>query len=210
MTDVYIYYKDGGVRKLFRKVKNESSRYDATATQVRQDGDYIYERFYEPQGRSDVKVYAVGKSYFHAEARKAPHVDGIVERDHRGRERRAAVTLSPSEFHICSRVVNAFDQFILGFDLLRAPDRHRFVIDVNGWSLVKNCQEYARRCGQMLVEHVKLRLHERRSLRIRALHLARAHSTRGIRHSALVAAVPQTDADQFDNRDIPTSPTCVA
>lgn len=215
-ADVYIYYKNGGVRKLFRKVKNQSSLFDATETAVRATGDYVYEQFYEPQRHADVKVYAVGANYFHAQARKAPHIDGIVDRDRRGKERREKVTLSPTEHAICTRVTNAFDQFVLGFDLLRGPGRQRFVIDVNGWSLVKNSDEYAKRCGCILAENIRLRLHERRSLHIRALHLAHAHSSGGYRQSALVAAVAEPRADLFDNRDCVNSsspgsspPTCL-
>lgn len=175
---MYIYYKNGGVRKLFRKIKNQSSLYDPHQTEVRSTGSFIYEQFYEPQHHADVKVYAVGPDYFHAEARKAPHIDGIVERDRRGRERRHLVTLTPQETAICRRVATAFDQFVLGFDLLRGPGRRRFVIDVNGWSLVKNSDEYAARCGAMLARHVRLRLHERRSLPIQALQLAQPQRAR--------------------------------
>ena len=94
--DVYVYYKDGGVRKLFRKVKNISSAFYPEETQVRQKGNYVYEQFFEPYNHADVKVYGVGK-FFHAESRKAPHIDGIVERDARGRERRDVVSLSSQE-----------------------------------------------------------------------------------------------------------------
>lgn len=208
LPDVYIYYRDGGIRKLFRKVKNQSSCYADGVTTVRQDGDYIYESFFEPRQHADVKIYAVGRDYFHAEARKAPHIDGIVDRDTQGRERRILVTLTPTERAMCTRVANAFDQFVLGFDLLRAPGRKRFVIDVNGWSLVKNSKHYSHTCAQRLATHIRLRLHERKSLHIRALHLARAPSVRGAHQSALVAAMRPPAADQFDNRPAESPPPC--
>lgn len=141
------------MRKLFRKTKLESSRLDPRETQVRSSGSYVYEEFYEPEQCADVKVYAVG-DFFYAQARKAPHIDGIVDRDQRGRERRNAVTLSLEELEICRKATAAFDQFVLGFDLLRGPGRRRFVIDVNGWSLVKNSDHYASQCGKVLAEHI--------------------------------------------------------
>lgn len=162
------------MRKLFRKVKNRSSSYDASLTQIRQDGDYVYERFYEPEERADVKVYAVGGDYFHAEARKAPHVDGVVERDAVGKEHRAKVALSREEVNICRRVVDVFDQFFLGFDLLRCADGGRFIIDVNGWSLVKHFEsDYVPKCARAFVDHVLFRLREATSRRVGSLHLTR-------------------------------------
>lgn len=188
---MYIYYKDNGVRKLFRKVDNQSSCYDPTETHVREDGDYIYEEFFEPASRADVKVYAVGGDYFHAEARKAPHVDGIVDRDGYGREIRDQVELTSAEHAICRRVVNAFGQLIIGFDLLRGAHGQRFIIDVNGWSLVKHSITYSQHCARILTQYVRMRLHERTSLHIRALHLARAHSLKFDTDQSI---------DSFDNR----------
>lgn len=159
-SDVYIYYKDGGVRKLFRKVRNQSSVFCPGETQVRQNGNYIYEKFYQPDNRADVKVYGVGKC-FHAESRKAPHIDGIVERDARGYEKRAIVSLSNEEQDICQRVSSAFDQFVIGFDLLRGAGNQPFIIDVNGWSMVKSSKEYAVRSGKLLADHVVKRLNNK-------------------------------------------------
>lgn len=192
-------------------MKNLSSCYEPDVTQVRTTGDYVYEKFFEPQHHADVKVYGVGTNYFHAQTRKAPHIDGIVDRDRRGKERRQTVTLSPTEHTICTRVAKAFDQFVVGFDLLRGPGSSRFVIDVNGCSLVKNSDEYTQRCGPILAEHIRLRMHERRSLHIRALHLTHAHSSTAYGQSALVAAVAEPHADLFDNRDDPysTPATCL-
>lgn len=127
---------------------------------MRQSGDYVYEKFYEPKRCADIKVYAVG-SYLHAESRKAPHIDGIVERDQSGRERRSEVALSPDEISMSSRVATAFDQFVIGFDLLRGPGGHRFIIDVNGWSLVKNSDKYPEKAGRVLSDHIRERLSEK-------------------------------------------------
>lgn len=144
---------------MFRKTKNESSHYIPHETKVRQTGNYVYEKFYQPQQCVDVKVYGVG-DYFHAEARKAPHIDGIVDRDQRGLERRSCIQLTHEERDMCRRVSAAFDQFIIGFDLLRAPGTRRYIIDVNGWSLVKNSKEYPITCAKLLVQHITQNLHQ--------------------------------------------------
>jgi inositol-hexakisphosphate/diphosphoinositol-pentakisphosphate 1-kinase len=57
----------------WRQVKDRSSEFYANVSEVRRQGSYIYEEFVETQG-TDVKVYTVGLSYGHAEARKVPLV----------------------------------------------------------------------------------------------------------------------------------------
>lgn len=52
---------------------------------MRSSGAFVYEDFIPADG-TDVKVYAVGPYYAHAEARKAPALDGKVERDADGKE----------------------------------------------------------------------------------------------------------------------------
>ena len=73
--NIHVYYPvsaGGGSKRLFRKVKDRSSQFYPDEHRVRQDGkSYIYEEFVRTQG-IDVKVYAVGPDYAHAEARKAP------------------------------------------------------------------------------------------------------------------------------------------
>lgn len=193
-TDVYIYYKGGGVRKLFRKTKLESSRLDPAETQVRTSGSYVYEAFYEPEQCADVKVYAVG-DFFYAQARKAPHIDGIVERDQRGRERRIPVSLSLEELEICRKATAAFDQFVLGFDLLRGPGRRRFVIDVNGWSLVKNSDDYASQCGKVLAEHIVSLLDKRADLTDEQMH---AQNRTSLLQSSAQQPSSQSNPELFD------------
>lgn len=150
--NVYIYYAGGGVRRLFRKVKDKSSTFIPHVSQVRTAGNYIYEKFYSPERCADIKVYAVG-DYYYAEARKAPHVDGIVERDSHGFERRIRVKLTDQEIRICEQVSAAFRQFVNGFDLLRVPGKGTFVIDVNGWSFVKrSSEEYTPICVAKLID----------------------------------------------------------
>ena len=47
------------------------------------------------------------------------------------------------------KVVEAFKQNICGFDLLRT-DRVSYVVDVNGFSFVKNSPKYYDDCAQIL------------------------------------------------------------
>ena len=74
---------------------------------MRRDGCYIYEKFLKTEG-FDIKVYAIGTNYFHAEARKAPFLDGIVKRNKAGKEHRYPVLLSFNEKKIASKVVTGF------------------------------------------------------------------------------------------------------
>jgi inositol hexakisphosphate/diphosphoinositol-pentakisphosphate kinase len=78
--NIYIYYPmsvGGGSKRLFRKIKDCSSKFYADVNTIRREGSYIYEEFVITQG-TDVKVYTVGQEYAHAEARKSPVLDGKV------------------------------------------------------------------------------------------------------------------------------------
>ena len=107
--NIWIYYPrsaGGGCQKLFRKadrnrtlsspripahpkavgkVENKSSEFDREQNTVRRDGSYLYEEFLATQG-VDLKGYTLGLDYCHVEARKAPVIDGVVERDAAGME----------------------------------------------------------------------------------------------------------------------------
>ena len=143
--NIYIYYPrshGGGSKRLFRKREDRSSQYypDAHATRLHDGSSYIYEELLQTEG-TDVKVYAVGVEYAHAEARKSPVVDGKVMRNARGREVRYPVILTGAEKEIARKVVLAFGQTLCGFDLLRSNGRS-YVCDVNGWSFVKDSHKF--------------------------------------------------------------------
>jgi len=154
--NVWLYYSTaagGGIRKLFRKTAKKSSEFFKEEWKIRRDGLYIYQRVHESDDHADVKVYTVGSDFIYAESRKAPTVDGIVDRTAQGKEVRRPIQLSDKEAHVASKVALAMKQFVCGFDLLRA-DGESYVIDVNGWSFVKGNEEYYIQCGQILGEHI--------------------------------------------------------
>lgn len=157
--NIAIYYPasaGGGCKKLFRKIGNRSSEFYSDINDVRRDGSFIYEQFVETQG-TDVKMYTVGPDYGHAEARKSPAIDGIVERNKDGKEVRFPVILTMREKEIARRIVVVFKQQVCGFDLLRVQEGDSlvsYVCDVNGWSFVKNSRKYYDDCAQLLTEHM--------------------------------------------------------
>ena len=53
-------------------------------------------------------MYSIGEEYAHAEARKAPVLDGNVERDGSGKEVRYPVILTAHEKEMAKRVCKAF------------------------------------------------------------------------------------------------------
>jgi inositol hexakisphosphate/diphosphoinositol-pentakisphosphate kinase len=202
--NVYIYYpvaQGGGSRRLFRKIGTQSSSLHPNDWQVRRSGSFLYEEFLLTEGLQDIKCYTVGPDYVHIEVRKAPHVDGIVDRNKHGKEVRHVIEDTEVEA-IARRVVGIFRQNVCGFDVLKVRGGETYVCDTNGWSFVKGNSKYYDEAAYEIREMI-LRALEGERFNMSVYHLPIA----AIKASTSSSASPSPGWPSAKDRDDSASPT---
>lgn len=136
-------------------------------------------------------AYTVGEGFCHAETRKSPVVDGIVRRNTHGKEIRYITELSAEEKEIARKVTTIFSQMICGFDLLRVNGKS-YVIDVNGFSFVKDNSAYYDACAKILRETF-IQAKKRMDLEKRNLPMIQEEKTQKWVFKGLVSVIRHAD-----------------
>ncbi|KAB8257901.1 hypothetical protein BDV32DRAFT_126625 [Aspergillus pseudonomiae] len=166
--NIYIYFPTtsqgtGGGRRLFRKVGNKCSEYDPDLvvprciTEQGTTSSYVYEPLLNADNGEDVKAYAVGPQYCFAVTRKSPAVTGVVHRDASGKEVRLPTEVSKEEADAATKISTGFGQSVCGFDIVRNKGKS-YVIDVNGWTSVKNQPSFYGQCADILQQMLMSRV----------------------------------------------------
>ena len=157
--NIYIYFpstpRGGGGRRLFRKIGNKCSEYDPhlvvprCVTEQDTTSSYVYEPLLSADNGEDVKAYAVGPHYCLAVTRRSPAVTGMVVRNTDGKELRQVTEVSKEEAEAAAKISVGFGQAVCGFDIVRKKGKS-YVIDVNGWTSVKNQPGFYDQCADIL------------------------------------------------------------
>jgi glutathione synthase/RimK-type ligase-like ATP-grasp enzyme len=109
----------------------------------------VYEPLLNADSGEDIKAYAVGPNYCLALTRRSPVVSGDVVREANGKERRQITALTKEEAEAASKIAVGFGQALCGFDIVRNNGKS-YVIDVNGWTSVKNQPDFYERSSDIL------------------------------------------------------------
>jgi len=149
---IAIYYTSEtgrGSTLLGKANKVRSCEYLPGESRRRRDKQYLYQPFLQSDG-FDVKVYAVGRDYFHAETKKSPVINSIRAGFC---EKKYPVMLTSEEKEMAIKVVQAFRQHVLTFDIIRCEGKS-YVVDVNTGHMVKGPERAILECARTLGLHV--------------------------------------------------------